>query len=48
VDPSADQKTIKTSYYKLGNILMKFLAKKYHPDVYKGKEDTFKGITEAY
>src|SRR5918995_5059290 len=40
VDRSADEKTIKSAYRKL--------ARKYHPDVAKGKEDRFKEVTEAY
>jgi DnaJ-class molecular chaperone len=40
VDRSADEKAIKSAYRKL--------ARKYHPDVYKGKDDRFKEITEAY
>ena len=40
VDRKADDKTIKSAYRKL--------ARKYHPDVNKGKDDRFKEITEAY
>jgi DnaJ-class molecular chaperone len=40
VDRGADEKAIKSAYRKL--------ARKYHPDVYKGKDDRFKEITEAY
>jgi molecular chaperone DnaJ len=40
VDRNADEKTIKSAYRKL--------ARKYHPDVAKGKEDRFKEVTEAY
>jgi DnaJ-class molecular chaperone len=40
VDRSADDKTIKSAYRKL--------ARKYHPDVNKGKDDRFKEISEAY
>jgi DnaJ-class molecular chaperone len=40
VDRNADDKTIKSAYRKL--------ARKYHPDVAKGKEDRFKEVTEAY
>src|SRR5678815_1313669 len=40
VDRKADDKTIKSAYRKL--------ARKYHPDVAKGKDDKFKEITEAY
>jgi DnaJ-class molecular chaperone len=42
VDRSADDKTIKSAYRKL--------ARKYHPDVAKGKDagDRFREITEAY
>ncbi|MBI1736659.1 MAG: DnaJ domain-containing protein [Candidatus Rokubacteria bacterium] len=40
VDRTADEKTIKSAYRKL--------ARKYHPDVAKGKEDRFKEVTEAY
>src|SRR5881396_505047 len=40
VDRNADEKAIKSAYRKL--------ARKYHPDVAKGKEDQFKEVTEAY
>src|SRR5512147_3134043 len=42
VDRSADDKTIKSAYRKL--------ARKYHPDVAKGKDagERFREITEAY
>lgn len=42
VEPSADEKTIKTAYRKL--------ARQYHPDVNKdaGAEDKFKEVAEAY
>jgi DnaJ-class molecular chaperone len=40
VDRKADDKTIKSAYRKL--------ARKYHPDVNKGKDDKFKEISEAY
>ena len=40
VDRNADDKTIKSAYRKL--------ARKYHPDVNKGKDDRFKEISEAY
>lgn len=42
VEPTADEKTIKTAYRKL--------ARKYHPDVSKepGAEDKFKAASEAY
>ena len=42
VDRAADDKTIKSAYRKL--------ARKYHPDVAKGKDDgeRFREITEAY
>jgi molecular chaperone DnaJ/curved DNA-binding protein len=40
VDRGADDKTIKSAYRKL--------ARKYHPDVNKGKDDRFKEINEAY
>src|SRR3989442_9122550 len=42
VDRSADDKAIKSAYRKL--------ARKYHPDVAKGKDtgDRFREITEAY
>src|SRR6185295_10640251 len=40
VDRTADDKTIKSAYRKL--------ARKYHPDVNKGKDDRFKEINEAY
>ena len=40
VDRTADDKTIKSAYRKL--------ARKYHPDVNKGKDDRFKEIAEAY
>lgn len=42
VEPTADEKTIKTAYRKL--------ARKYHPDVSKepGAEDKFKEASEAY
>jgi molecular chaperone DnaJ len=40
VDRGADDKTIKSAYRKL--------ARKYHPDVNKGKDDRFKEIAEAY
>lgn len=42
VDPSADDKAIKTAYRKL--------ARKYHPDVSKlpGTEEKFKQVAEAY
>jgi DnaJ-class molecular chaperone len=40
VDRSADAKAIKSAYRRL--------ARKYHPDVAKGKEDRFKEVTEAY
>ena len=40
VDRKADEKTIKSAYRKL--------ARKYHPDVNKGKDDKFKEISEAY
>ena len=40
VDRKADDKTIKSAYRKL--------ARKYHPDVAKGKDDKFKEVTEAY
>ena len=36
VSPTATEKEIKSSYYKL--------AKKYHPDVTKGAEDKFKEL----
>ena len=40
VDRNADDKTIKSAYRKL--------ARKYHPDVNKGKDERFKEINEAY
>jgi DnaJ-class molecular chaperone len=40
VERTADDKTIKSAYRKL--------ARKYHPDVAKGKEDRFKEVSEAY
>ena len=40
VDRKADDKTIKSAYRKL--------ARKFHPDVNKGKDDKFKEISEAY
>src|SRR5215475_13832233 len=42
VDRTADDKTLKSAYRKL--------ARKYHPDVAKGKDtaDRFKEINEAY
>jgi DnaJ-class molecular chaperone len=40
VDRKADDKTIKSAYRKL--------ARKYHPDVAKGKDDRFKEVAEAY
>jgi DnaJ-class molecular chaperone len=40
VDRKADDKTIKAAYRKL--------ARKYHPDVNKGKDEKFKEIGEAY
>jgi DnaJ-class molecular chaperone len=40
VDRAADAKAIKSAYRKL--------ARKYHPDVNKGKDDRFKEINEAY
>ena len=40
VDRNADDKTIKSAYRKL--------ARKFHPDVNKGKDDRFKEINEAY
>jgi DnaJ-class molecular chaperone len=40
VDRKADGKAIKSAYRKL--------ARKYHPDVNKGKDDKFKEISEAY
>jgi len=40
VDRNADEKAIKSAYRKL--------ARKYHPDVAKGKEEQFKEVTEAY
>jgi molecular chaperone DnaJ/curved DNA-binding protein len=40
VDRNADDKAIKSAYRKL--------ARKYHPDVNKGKDDRFKEINEAY
>src|SRR5919198_4626559 len=40
VDRKADEATIKSAYRKL--------ARKYHPDVNKGKDDRFKEIAEAY
>jgi DnaJ-class molecular chaperone len=40
VDRGADSKAIKSAYRKL--------ARKYHPDVAKGKEEQFKEVTEAY
>ena len=40
VDRKADDKTIKSAYRKL--------ARKYHPDVNKGKDEKFKEISEAY
>ena len=40
VDRKADDKTIKSAYRKL--------ARKYHPDVNKGKDERFKEISEAY
>lgn len=42
VEPSADEKTIKTAYRRL--------ARKYHPDMNKeaGAEDKFKEVAEAY
>jgi molecular chaperone DnaJ len=40
VDRSADDKTIKSAYRKL--------ARKYHPDVNRGKDERFKEINEAY
>ncbi len=40
VDRHADEKAIKSAYRRL--------ARKYHPDVAKGKEDRFKEVTEAY
>ena len=40
VSQGATQKEIKTAYYNL--------AKKYHPDVNKGREELFKEIADAY
>jgi DnaJ-class molecular chaperone len=40
VDRKADDKSIKSAYRKL--------ARKYHPDVNKGKDEKFKEISEAY
>src|SRR5437763_17168613 len=40
VDRKADDKTIKSAYRKL--------ARKYHPDVNKGQDASFKEINEAY
>ena len=41
VDPSTDDKKLKVAYLKA--------AKKYHPDVYKGKNQThFQKVNEAY
>src|SRR6185503_5091566 len=40
VDRKADDATIKSAYRKL--------ARKYHPDVNKGKDERFKEINEAY
>ena len=40
VDRKADDKAIKSAYRKL--------ARKYHPDVNKGKDEKFKEISEAY
>src|SRR6266851_2825949 len=40
VDRKADDKTIKSAYRKL--------ARKYHPDVNKGKDEKFKELSEAY
>ena len=40
VDRKADDKTIKSAYRRL--------ARKYHPDVAKGKDDKFKEVAEAY
>src|ERR687888_643797 len=40
VDRKADEATIKSAYRKL--------ARKYHPDVNKGKDDRFKEVAEAY
>jgi DnaJ-class molecular chaperone len=40
VDRAADDKAIKSAYRKL--------ARKYHPDVNKGKDERFKEINEAY
>ena len=40
VDRGADSNAIKSAYRKL--------ARKYHPDVAKGKEEQFKEVTEAY
>ncbi|KRX03937.1 DnaJ domain [Pseudocohnilembus persalinus] len=40
VSKSATEKEIKSSFYKM--------AKKYHPDVYKGSQDKIKEVNEAY
>src|SRR3954471_10328743 len=40
VDRNAEEKAIKSAYRKL--------ARKYHPDVNKGKDEKFKEISEAY
>src|SRR5213076_3275296 len=40
VERKADDKTIKSAYRKL--------ARKYHPDVNKGQDASFKEINEAY
>ena len=40
VERTADEKTIKSAYRKL--------ARKYHPDVNKGKDERFKEVAEAY
>jgi DnaJ-class molecular chaperone len=40
IDRTADSKVIKSAYRKL--------ARKYHPDVAKGKEEQFKEVAEAY
>src|SRR5207253_6272734 len=40
VDRGADDKTLKSAYRKL--------ARKYHPDVNKGQDASFKEINEAY
>lgn len=40
VNEKASEKDIKMAFYKM--------AKKYHPDVYKGSQETFKQVNEAY